>query len=248
MLLEIGMDHCCYARLDEASKRFLFVRYFSFDDQESEGNIGSLLDTITDVPSRVVIGSAYAPALLVPQQFFKQDFLLPQLVYDLPAQKYLSDAVPEWQLVTTYAIPSAIYDQLNARFPGARYCHVYSPALKFYNGYVAEDQVDIHFSMQVFRVLVKKDNAVQLVQTYSYKTPLDVVYYLLKICYEFKMDQAHLFMIVSGLIDKDSALYQELHHYFTNLHFAAAPDYTLPEAEHPHYYFTSLYNMAACAS
>jgi hypothetical protein len=77
---------------------------------------------------------------------------------------------------------------------------------------------------------------------------LDVVYYLLKICYELNLDQSETYVVVSGLIDKDSALYNELHNYFLNLHFAQAPSYSLPQNEHPHYYFTSLYNLAACVS
>ena len=101
---------------------------------------------------------------------------------------------------------------------------------------------------QQFRVLVKKDHQVHLAQTYSYKSPLDVVYFLLKICYEFKLDQSSVFVILSGLIEKDSAMYRELHSYFVNLHFAEATSYELPQNELPHHYFTSLYNLAACAS
>jgi hypothetical protein len=120
--------------------------------------------------------------------------------------------------------------------------------LKIYNGFVAPDQIDIHFNTEYFIVLVKKNKQAQLVQTYSYKTPLDVVYYLLKICYEFQIKQPEVFVIVSGLIDKDSNMYTELHNYFLNLHFAQAPSYSIPENDHPHHYFTSLYNLAACVS
>jgi len=246
LLFEIGDDHCCYALVKE--NRFCEVKYLGFDTLEAENVLSDILDGIREQPSKVVIGSAFAQALLVPQQLFKNDFSFSQVVYDLHGQELLHDNISEWQMVTAYSIPSAIYRQLLARFANAQFCHVYTPALKFYNGFVAEDQVDIHFSIQQFRVVVKKDNVVQLAQTYSYKTPLDVVYFLLKICYEFGLDQSHLFLIVSGLIDKDSVMYHELHHYFLNLHFAGPPSFEMPESNHPHYYFTSLYNLAACAS
>jgi len=96
--------------------------------------------------------------------------------------------------------------------------------------------------------MVKKNKQLQLAQAYSYKTPLDVVYYLLKICYEFGLDQSEVFVILSGLIDQDSAMYSELHSYFLNLYFAQPPPYSVPENEYPHHYFTSLYNLAACVS
>jgi hypothetical protein len=108
--------------------------------------------------------------------------------------------------------------------------------------------LEVHIATQQFSVLVKKDNQVQLAQTYSYKSPLDVVYFLLKICYEFQLEQSSVFVILSGLVEKDSAMYKELHNYFTNLHFAEAAPYELPQNELPRHYFTSLYNLAACAS
>ena len=126
--------------------------------------------------------------------------------------------------------------------------HAHTPSIKVFNGFISVDQIDIHFSTQYFRVLVKKEKQIQLAQTYLYKNPLDVVYYLLKICYEFALDQTVVAIIVSGLIDKDSAMYTELHNYFLNIDFAQAPSYSIPENDYPLHYFTSLYNLAACVS
>jgi hypothetical protein len=170
------------------------------------------------------------------------------VIYDTIADTHFTDRVADWQIVNSYSLPGTIHDRIVKQFPSAVFFHAYTPSLKIYNGFVAADQVDLHFTTHNFRVLVKKSQQVHLAQTYSYKTPLDVVYYLLKICYEFKLEQAEVFLIVSGLIDQDSAMYSELHNYFLNIHFAHAPSYTLPETEHPHYYFSSLYNLAACVS
>jgi hypothetical protein len=145
-------------------------------------------------------------------------------------------------------LPSKIYEQLASKFPAARFFHSYSTTLKIHNGINVDDQLEVHIATQQFRVLVKKENQVQLAQTYAYKSPLDVVYFLLKICYEFQLDQSSVFVILSGLVEKDSAMYKELHNYFANLHFAEASAYELPQNELPHHYFTSLYNLAACAS
>ena len=247
LLLEIGQDHCCYAFVDVEKKSFNAIHYIGFDNHEAEEKLDEILNQIAANPLKVFIASAYAQALLVPQKNFNSDDALLKVIYDLPSQKYLHDMITEWQMVAVYSLPQLIFEKLSARFSSAQFFHAYTPLLKIYNGFVAEDQVDIYFSMQQFRVLVKKENQVQLAQTYSYKTPLDVVYYLLKIFSEFKLNQSEAFLIVSGLIDKDSAMYTELHHYFLNLHFAKPPAFTLPETDHPHYYFTSLYNLASCA-
>lgn len=249
LLLEVGEDHCCYALLKGQERTFYQIRYFSFDVPDINERLANILDELKDEGcEKVIVSSGFSQSLLVPQRYKQSQEKLLQSVYAQSSQKYFSDSIPEWQMNNVYSIPSSIYNLIIKRFSSAKFFHACTPALKIYNGFVASDQIDIHFGTQYFRVLVKKDKQVHLAQTYSYKTPLDVVYYLLKICYEFALSQSEVFIIVSGLIEQDSALYTEMHNYFSNLHFAQAPAYNLPENEHPHYYFTSLYNLAACVS
>ena len=113
---------------------------------------------------------------------------------------------------------------------------------------MAENQLSVDFGSNYFRVLVKSGGQIKLIQTYQYKTPLDVVYFLLKICYEFNLDQTEVHLILSGLLEKNSSLYHELQNYFLHVHFVHAPGFRLPEEEYPQHFFTSLYNLAACAS
>lgn len=249
LLLELGPDHCCYALLKGEERTFYHIRYIAYDELEAGQTLNGILDELNkESCERVIVSSAFPEALLVPNRYAGNDSSVLQMVYDLPGQKQFSEAVPEWQLSTEYFLPDSIVKLLTERFPSVVFSHAYTPALKIYNGFVASDQIDIHFATKHFRVLVKKGRQVQLAQTYSYTTPLDVVYFLLKICYEFQLGQSEVFLIVSGLIDQDSAMYSELHNYFLNLHFAQAPAYSVPENEHPHHYFTSLYNLAACVS
>jgi len=249
LLLEIGEDFCCYALVNGQERNFRQIKYFTYDEMQASEKLPAILDNLKNEDcEKVVVCSAFLQSMLVPNKYTPHHQSLLNAVYDLPSQKFFSDNIPEWQLVTAYSIPQSIFHLITERFSSVQFLHAYTPTLKIYNGFVASHQIDIHFATQHFRVLVKKDKHVQLAQTYSYKTPLDVAYYLLKICYEFKLNQSEVFVIVSGLIDQDSAMCNELHNYFLNLHFAQAPAYSLPENEFPHHYFTSLYNLAACVS
>jgi hypothetical protein len=170
------------------------------------------------------------------------------LVYDQHAQQYLHDSIPEWQMVNMFSLPKALYQTLQQSFSTVNFCHAYTPTIKMYNGYVADHQLMVHFTPEYFRVLLKKDAAIHLAQTYSYTSPLDVVYFLLKISYEFNLDQSSVYIILSGLIEKDSSMYTEVEQYFANVHFAHPPEIKLPDNSHPQYFFTSLYNLATCVS
>ena len=249
LLLEIGEGYCCHALLKGQERTFHQIRYITFDEWEAEEK---LLEVISELKKenceQVIICSAFPQSLLTPKHGHKNDYILLNVLYDSPSQKFLKDEIPESQMCITYTIPISLFNSIKEKFRFAEFVHAYTPTIKIFNGFISADQIDIHFSTDHFRVVVKKQKHIQLAQAYSYKTPLDVVYFLLKICYEFGLDQSGVDVIVSGLIDKDSSMYTELHHYFLNLHFAEAPSYSVPENQYPQHYFTSLYNLAACVS
>lgn len=249
LLLEIGRSHCNTAFLHKGLNRIDLIRLFTFEETEMEEQLGDIIEPLRDYPfASVVVCAAFPQALLFPTKYFKRDYSALNLVYDLPAQAYFYDSIAEWQMVNAYAVPEPIYDAVTDAFSEVQFLHCYTTAIKIYNGYVADNQLSVHFCGPYFRVLLKKDMAVHLVQTYSYQSPADVVYYLLKICYEFGLSQQEVFLILSGLIEKDSNLYSELQQYFTNVHFTQQPEISLPQNPHPHYFFTSIYNLAACVS
>ena len=249
LLLEIGKDYCCYAFWHGATHSIDGLQFISFAELEGEERLSQI---VAGIPKHnfqsVFVCSAFPQSLLVPSKYFTENFDALDIIYDQPAQVYKHDSIPEWQIVNTYSFPSTMHAILENAFQVIQYRHVYTPALKVYNGYVADNQLTVHFTPQHFRVLLKKDATVQLAQTYFYTTPLDVIYYLLKICYEFELEQSSVYIILSGLVEKKSSLYSELHQYFGNVHFAHPPEIKLPENEYPHYFFTSLYNLATCVS
>jgi hypothetical protein len=234
LLFEIGEEYCCYALLKGEDRSFHQIKYISYDGLNSKNHLAAIFDELKNEScAKVFISCAFSQALLVPIKYANNQQALLNAVYDQSFQNCLSDTIPEWQISVAYSIPAYVFSLINERFPSVQILHSYTPALKVYNGFAASNQIDIHFNRERFRVLVKKNKQVQLAQTYSYKTPLD---------------ESEVLLVVSGLIDKDSAMYTELHNYFLNLHVAEAPTYSLPENDHPHHYFTSLYNLATCVS
>ena len=249
LLLEVGKDYCSYAFLHRPGKRIDRLQYTSFDSLEMEEQFPQIVHFLTEFSvSDVVLCSAFPQALLVPNKFFNENYSYLDVVYEQPAQKYFHDNISEWQMVNMYALSKSLHNHIQSSFSSVSYYHAYTPAIKIFNGHAADNQLSVHFTAQHFRVLLKKDMVIHLAQTYYYKTSLDVIYYLLKICFEFHLSQQHVHLILSGLIEKDSNLFNDLKQYFSHVHFAQAPELSLPENQYPHYYFTSIYNLAACVS
>jgi hypothetical protein len=249
LFVEVGESFCSVALIDSSNKSAQFVGMYAFDAISIDESIDALLKKVSKKQSSIsnaVISPAFPEALLVPNKFYHHKSSLLNAVFNQAHYFPLNDAIAEWQLINVYTLPMAVYKKMMEQLPGASFIHAYTPLLKIYNGFTAGHQISAHFIGKQFRVMVKKNHQLQLLQTYSYTSPLDVVYYLLKICTEFQLPQEETQIIISGLIDEDSALYKELHHYFLHLHFATNTTLSLPEHEHPGHFFTSIHNLAAC--
>ncbi len=247
LLCEWGEDYCCFAAYDRQTKKLQNLQYITFEcltDSISDNILGQIKEE-TEY-DKILFCSCFSQATLVPIKTYKQDILFFENLYKEKNTVALRDVIPEWELVNSYQFPTPLYKNILAVFPLACFSHMYTPAIKIYNGYAAESQVTVYFTPANFRVIVKNKGQVQLAQVYRYSVPLDVVYYLLKIVQEIGLVKDDTFIILSGLIEQDSALYKELHQYFLNVHFALPPNVSLVNNELPEHFFISMYNLAAC--
>ena len=222
---------------------------YAFDALSIEESVDDLLKIISEKQRNInnlVISPAFPEALLIPNKFYHLKSSLLHNIYNLNHFFPLNDPIAEWQLINVYTLPLSLHNKIATQLPGASFIHAYTPLLKIYNGFTSDHQVSAHFIGKQFRVMVKKHHHVELLQTYTYSSPMDVVYFLLKICTEFQLPQEETQIIISGLIEEESALYKELHHYFLHMHFAISTTLSLPDHEYPNHFFTSLHNLAAC--
>jgi hypothetical protein len=251
LLWEIGSNYSLLSLWSDDVKACRYVQVHMFDELEMENSIVEILATLHGVDlkyKKVFICSAFADAFLVPRKYFAQDSNLLEVVYDAEGNGQFYDFAGQWQLVNFYSMPRSILRVINERFSGASFRHVYTPALKVANEIEAPEQICVHILNKQFRVMVKIDNNLLLMQTYAFAAPMDVIYYLLKICNEFGMSQEQVHLTLSGFIELDSALYKDLYQYFTNISFARHAAIEMPEHDYPQHFFTSLHNLAACVS
>ena len=156
------------------------------------------------------------------------------------------DPVAAWQSATLYSTPPHLRGLLTKKWPSASFQHQYSLGLKTLANAGGDDRILVDFRAKDFAIVAIKGNKFILAQSFEYSTPADVLYALLHICQQFSLSQQDVELLVSGLIDRDSALYKELYQYFVAVSFRGA-DWT-GNAEHPAHFFTSFNDLAKCAS
>ncbi len=158
----------------------------------------------------------------------------------------VADLIAEWQLYNMYSLPEEIREWMHKKIPAASCRHQYSLGIKSITTADIMGCLAVDFRTDELTVIVSKGNKLLLAQTFGFTSPGDVLYYLLKTCQLFSLSQAEVQLRLSGLIDKQSALYTGLCQYFINLHFREA-NWELSN-EYPPHFFTSLNDLAKCAS
>lgn len=165
----------------------------------------------------------------------------------MPSYQIAGDNVSSQSIYTVYAVPANLHEELKRQFPDAAYRHGFSLDTERVCRESSEGLIDVNFRTDDFTVAVARNGSLLLVQTFPYAVPEDVVYYLLKLCKQFDLSQQTVQLRLSGLVDKQSALFNELYQYFVIVQFREAA-WANAGSDYPAHFFTSLNDLARCVS
>ena len=256
LLMEIGETHCCFAIADHADQMMMQSVYYAAEDNDREEMLKKVLQNHPELKRsfrQIVIGYYMRENILIPSQLyhFEETKKLLRALYETEQNTTISESVSEWQLYNAYNVPVSLHELLSRNFATGNFWHVYSIILKNRIDQHEGGTFIIDFKTDSFSVVVIENNSILLAQIFAYAKPADILYWLLKVCKEFSLSQNEVMLLISGLIDKQSAIYRELSQYFLNIGFASITNgvkLSNPFHEYPIHFFSSLYKLAACVS
>jgi hypothetical protein len=252
--LRIGQKHFSFAITDKSGRELRSLAYYSNDEMNAEalGSVYSKHPELNHSFHEVLLCYDYPDSVLVPEGYHPGDsaILLSTVYGSHTRASIITEAVDEQKLHNVYAVPADVREWVTRLFPGCRYQHHYTMAIKMIPADSA-DHLLIDFTPAEFSFIVLKENKILIAQTLSYTSPEDILYYLLKTCNQFSLSRDEVQLFISGMIEKESQLYRELYLYFMNVSFRE-PSWNLSAGEenkeYPSHFFTSLNDLAQCAS
>ena len=158
-----------------------------------------------------------------------------------------TDFIYKHAIQNIYKIEYTIQKAMFTKFPSATISHQYS-LLPDSTG-LSGTKLFIVFYQNKFSVLCCKQNQLQVIQQFDYANAYDVAYYLLAIAEQYTLDVNEVELQLCGMINENSALYNELHKYFKHLSFQPLPDvfdYVDEIKALPSHYFAHTFLFAAC--
>lgn len=247
--IRVGEKHFSCATTDLASGELKGLFYWT----AGEMNSSTLADIFTqqgDVNTsfyQVKLCYDYPGNMLLPSAGFRQEEAGLLKPFFPGTAVTITEQVPAWQLYNVYSVPKDVHDLFTSRFPSVQCWHQATVGLRNMNAASAEGCFQVDIRHNEFLVIAAKGGALLLAQPFEYSTPEDVLYYLLKIARQFSLSQNQLQVELSGLIDKQSALYKDLYQYFANISFRDA-DWKMNDPGYPAHFFTSLNDLSRCVS
>jgi len=169
---------------------------------------------------------------------------------DLHKGQLLEDKMEGDALHNVYRVPGAVYTLLQEKLSPARASHFYSLWLEqVRSGQYSGNSVCAWFYPGELLVMLIKEGALQLVQQIAYETAEDVSYHLLNIYRQFDLLPAEQPLRIGGMIETDSAMYEELLKYFMSVEIEEQPaDLELAAgfSDFPGHFFAPLLKIAPC--
>jgi Protein of unknown function (DUF3822) len=262
LLLEVNADSFTYVLLNQRNMSPLAVKYFQIEHAKDS----PLTETLREIMlgdellrrpvKETLLVYNFPESSLVPEPLFSMhtNKELTDIVHgNLPKGLILTEKIPWWELFNVYRIAPDLHHLLQQQFTAGKYWHYYSLLLKSYKMFDSREDLDcikVIFYADKMIALVLKKGKVQLMQTFLYQDAKDVAYHLLNCCRQLGISQEEVFLLVGGLIDRQSALSTELHKYFLQVSFEGIDEsikVTDELKELPLHYFSSILKMAVCA-
>ena len=260
LIMEVGQHIFSYAVLN-ANKRLLRMRFHELDAPNGRELREMLEEIVTGdealrekVKESVVIYN-FPESHLVPEKYFNINITagLVELMYgDLNKGVILSEKVSGYDQYNVFRVPSDIHGMFQRHFARGKYWHYYSLWMECRQKQSGqrEDGLSVIFYPRRVLVALTSNKAIQLFQSFDYEVAEDVAYYLLNICRQFDKTPETIPVKMSGMIDEESTLCNEIMKYFgqaTLEPFAPATAVTALQ-DYPSHFFSPLLKLATCVS
>lgn len=250
--LRIGLRHISFCTANKNGTALHELVYVTAEaaagwNKESLEEVWNSYPSLQQNYYQVQVAFDTPESTLVPSASFRQEdgAALINNLYGNNAAFTISEAIPAWQLMNVYQLPSGIKDWVAVHFPSAVQLHQYTLAIKYLQAADEAGCICVDIRNDDFTVMAGKQGKFLLAQTHEYSNPEDVVYCLLRITENLSLSQQETVLYISGLVDKQSALFRELYQYFIKPEFRDAAWQT---DEYPAHFFTALNDLARCAS
>ncbi len=232
----VGADSV-YCMVNDAQSNVLALRSYHFDMRQAKvlrNNIQEVFfeDELLREPYRVTkVAFSSQHATLVPDKLFdkvQRNAYFEHLIDFNAFDEVSSDAVQAIEAHNVYVVDQQLITLMQSYFPAAKYYHVFTALIQGFRK-IAElrtgHQVFLNIRDGVAQVFFFDAGALIFANAFAYQTVQDVLYYLLMIYEQFKLNPEVIPLTMSGSMTEDTEVYKIIYRYVRHVSFVQPPPY-----------------------
>lgn len=232
--IQLGLDGFSFCILDILRKKYIVLQHIplivgksQFLPKKMEA-IFSSEDKLNATYQSVSVTYATNKATLLPKSFPESDLFvkIASLTNDISKSEDIAvSGLPGFNQQLIFSYPKELLSLLNSKFTGFSFKHKSVPLLAA----VVDQQNDkkntllINFEKQYIRMIVLKDNQLELYNSFYFKNESDFLYYTLNICHTLHIDPESDEILIGGYVADDSTYIRQLRKYLSNVYFLKPP-------------------------
>ncbi|NOU60323.1 DUF3822 family protein [Marinifilum caeruleilacunae] len=250
-----------FSILDENKQCLALARFKAFNENSVAESLNSFKELIRNnellnlTYHSVSILWVSNESILIPNEFFTEEFAFEsyQLCHSLNSTQELQwNEMKHFNSKNVFAIPLDFKDLLTQHFSELQFFHHSTP---FYNSAVQEEISDTHpnvfvnIQKEYFHMIIPDRNGKHFINSFHYQEDADLVYYILNVYKQQKLNNERSKLIVDGLVQDESKSIQLLKKYLAKVDVRLLPSKLRIKNEIPHKeynQFINLLNLSEC--
>lgn len=203
---------------------------------------------------KVTAGIMSPEFTLVPEALFKPGDEEIYFKKNFPASVNISvkaQQVPAFHLYTIFGLEKDLEKELNHLFQDPLILHYSQALLSGISANLKQEtgkQIWLNVREHKIDLVVSENKKLILLNSFSWQTHEDILYYTLFACEQLEMNPDKLQMTVTGDIESESSLHKFLLNYLRDIKIPVQPSSIsfLIDVDMPFHYYTILYYLSMC--
>ena len=261
--IQLSLDGFSFCIFNEAQNKFLSIESISLQNVRNLNNFCTLFESFFQKHQwlnlsykRVNILFESSKTTLIPSSLYdeKEKENYTKLNFTFSAdQEIRTDKLVNVDAYKLYVVPKQLIDLLNRLFPGH---HLYSHAgvlieslLILNKNLPAHKKCYVNARNSYLDIVIIEGRKLLYYNAFKYKTKEDFIYYLIFVLDQLKLNPEEIELVLSGLIDKNSKLFEMVYKYVRNITFPpldASYNYSYIFNDIPSHQYSNLLNLFLC--
>jgi hypothetical protein len=258
--LLVGVDSVYYL-VNDAQLNVLALKSFHFDhrrDKSATLNLKAVFieDEMLKLPYRTTKIVFTTPHFtLIPSKFYDDKSRLAyfeNLTSVSGSEQFEFDIIKSIESHNLYLVESSLVTAMKSTFPQAQYHHYLTPLIQGYQKIATRrdgHQVFANIRDGQVQVLFFDGKDLIFANSFPFRTPQDLVYFILNIYEQFKLSPEVTPLSISGSLTEDSDIFKYIYRYIRYITFVGTPPYFRFGQQFtgiPQHFYFDLFSVKLC--